>query len=109
MTETEKKAAYDKKPVILPEDELFGQMMVSAVRYALGRMTYIVRTTTDYVTPLIPWLPYNALRIIAEDIRKYDDFYDLGMECDRKRWIDLANAIRAEMKERTEKFKNGRD
>lgn len=107
MTETEQKHAYNMKPVILPDDEEFGQMMVSAVRYALGRMTYIVRTTTDYVTPLIPWLSYNTLRIINEDIQKYADFYDLGMECDRARWLKLAADIRAEMKERMEKLKNG--
>lgn len=34
-------------------DENFQEILVSAVRYALGRMTYIVGFTVDYISPLI--------------------------------------------------------
>ena len=48
----------------------YEQMIISAVRYALGRLTYIVRLTVDYVLKDIEnkKLSQKCLYIIKQDI-----------------------------------------
>ena len=70
----------------------YEHIVISAERYALGRMTYIVEITVNYILKEIEEdkLSDRCLDIIAEDIRnkKY-----LGMECDKKLWIKLLDRI----------------
>ena len=70
----------------------YEQIIISAERYALGRMTYIVELTVNYILEQINFdnLSDRCLDIIAEDIRQAKD---LGMECDKKSWIKLLNRI----------------
>ena len=70
----------------------YEEMIVSAVRYALGRMTYIVKATVDYVIKDIEEgkLGEKALWIIRSDI-KYEK--NLGMECDMREWKRLVKRI----------------
>ena len=50
----------------------YEQIVISAERYALGRMTYIVEITVNYILEEIEngKLSDNCLDIIAEDIRQ---------------------------------------
>lgn len=70
----------------------YEQIIISAERYALGRMTYIVELTVNYILEQIEFdkLSDRCLDIIAEDIRQAKD---LGMECDKKCWIKLLDRI----------------
>ena len=70
----------------------YEQIIISAERYALGRMTYIVEITVNYILEEIEndKLSDKCLNIIAEDIRSAKD---LGMECDKKGWIKLVDRI----------------
>lgn len=70
----------------------YEHMIVSAVRYALGRMTYIVEITVNYVLQEIEdnKLSDSCLDVIREDI---SNAKDLGMECDKKLWIKLWDRI----------------
>ena len=70
----------------------YEHMIISAVRYALGRMTYIVGLTVDYVLKDIEEnkLSRNCLSVIKKDIESEKD---LGMECDKKDWCRLLNKI----------------
>ena len=68
----------------------FEQIVISAERYALGRMTYIVEITVNYILEEIE--KDKCLDIIAEDIRQAKN---LGMECDKKCWIKLLDRIEA--------------
>ena len=70
----------------------YEQIIISAERYALGRMTYIVEITVNYILEEIEndKLSDTCLSIIAEDIRQAKD---LGMECDKQQWIKLLNRI----------------
>jgi len=73
----------------VPLDDDFGQMCISALRYALGRRTYIVGVTVDY---LIARLNENCfservLGVMRQDLSRYfedrknglveDDDFDL--------------------------------
>lgn len=97
MTETESKMLYDQKPKILLESPTFGMMMCSAVRYALGRKTYIVGTTCDFITPLLPHLDMSALQNINKDITDHAEMNQLGMDIDREKWLELRSAIQKEI------------
>ena len=70
----------------------YEQIIISAERYALGRMTYIVEITVNYILEEIEndKLSDTCLSIIAEDIRQAKD---LGKECDKQQWIKLLNRI----------------
>ena len=70
----------------------YEQIVISAERYALGRMTYIVELTVNYILEQINFdnLSDRCLDIIAEDIRQARN---LGMECDEKCWLKLLNRI----------------
>lgn len=70
----------------------YEQIVISAERYALGRMTYIVEITVDYILKDIEdnKLSEKCLKIMAEDIRNTKN---LGMECDKKMWIKLLDKI----------------
>ena len=70
----------------------YEQIIISAERYALGRMTYIVEITVNYILEEIEndKLSDKCLNIIAEDIRQAKN---LGMECDKKCWIKVLDRI----------------
>ena len=70
----------------------YEHIVISAVRYSLGRMTYIVELTVNYILQEIEndKLSDKCLSIIQDDIKKTKN---LGMECDRKEWIKLLNRI----------------
>ena len=70
----------------------YEQIIISAERYALGRMTYIVEVTVNYILKEIEKdkLSDRCLDIIAEDIRSARSY---GMKCDKELWIKLLDRI----------------
>lgn len=82
-------------------DENFQEILVSAVRYALGRMTYIVGLTVDYIMPMIRNLDLKYINIMINDI---DGQREYGMDMDKDEWMKLLGRLRAE---RERRFKNG--
>lgn len=70
----------------------YEHIVISAVRYAIGRMTYIVELTVNYIMQQIEEdkLSDQCLGIIRNDIKetKY-----LGMQCDEVQWIKLLKKI----------------
>lgn len=70
----------------------YEHIIISAVRYAIGRMTYIVELTVNYVLKDIDCdnLSDECLSIIRNDIKNARDY---GMECDKAQWLKLLNRI----------------
>ena len=70
----------------------YEQIVISAVRYALGKKTYMVELTVNYVMQEIEYdkLSDECLIIIRRDIKNAEDY---GMECDKKQWLKLLNRI----------------
>ena len=86
------------KPNIVEIDDTFGQMMVSAVRYALGRQTHIVSTTTRYIAALLPKLDSQNIACMERDIREAGNY---GSETiDKPEWMALLNVLQEEMAKR---------
>lgn len=70
----------------------YEHIVISAERYALGRMTYIVETTVNYILQEIEndKLSDSCLNVIKKDIKSCKDY---GMECDKQQWLKLLNRI----------------
>ena len=70
----------------------YEHIVISAERYALGRMTYIVEITVNYILQEIEddKLSDRCLSQIRDDIKEAKDY---GMECDKKLWLKLLNRI----------------
>lgn len=83
----------DMIPISVPCDEQFSEMMVSAVRYALGRRTYIVYDTVNYIAHVLPYLQRNDINAIYKDIVEAESENRLGDECDVESWMYLKKRI----------------
>lgn len=81
------------KSVSVPCDERFSEMMVSAVRYALGRRTYIVWDTVNYIKHVLPHLQRNDINVIYTDIVEAESENRLGDDCDVEDWLSLKKCI----------------
>lgn len=70
----------------------YEHIVISVVRYALGRMTYIVELTVNYIMQQIDEdkLSDECLNIIRRDIKETKN---LGMDYDKKQWQKLQKRI----------------
>ena len=77
----------------------FETILLCAVRYAIGRRTYIPSRVIDYITPLLPYLSEDALKLIADEIiGSYTYEGGLGDEkIDRPYWKQFLREIRLEI------------
>jgi hypothetical protein len=92
-------------------------MIIGAVRYAMGRMTYVVRETCEWLTDNWARLPESVTSVIERDLedefrrddraRKYlsgdptlgQHVYPLGWDCDRLEWERVRSVYRPNWKE----------
>lgn len=79
-------------------DRDFGNMVISIVRYALGRQTYIVKDTCDFVSQLLPVLHPITLAVIERDIANAWDYGDENI--DKHNWMKLLDDVTAEIEKR---------
>lgn len=88
---------------IANNDENFACVLICAVRYAIGRKTYITGTVVDFVYPLVKNLDSKTLAVIARDIKSARDENRLGdAAIDAPLWIRLFDACADELKSRSE-------
>lgn len=76
----------------------FELMIVCALRYSIGRESYMPSITIDYIRYLIPMLSANTLFVMQRDIRETITSYGrikrkLYMEAE---WIKLESVLREE-------------
>lgn len=83
-------------------DKNFETVLLCAVRYAIGRKSYMPSMVIDYITPLLPYLSDNTLRLIADEIIEYRSYEGgLGDEkIDRPYWEQFLRKIKVEMEKR---------
>ena len=79
----------------------FETILVCAVRYAIGRQTYIPSLVIDYITPLLPYLSDECLMWLDTEIVEHSNYGGLGDEkIDRPYWEQFLWKIRAEREKR---------
>lgn len=87
-----------KIPVINPCNDDFGAVLICALRYCIGRQTYMPRLVIDYITPLIPCLDGKTLKVMANDIRTAENYGDEVI--DKPYWLMFLRKIEHEMERR---------
>ena len=84
-------------------DKNFETILLCAVRYAIGRQTYMPSLVIDYIAPLLPYLSYWMLGLMAAEIIDHNYEGGLGDEkIDKPYWLDFLRKIRLEMGGRNE-------
>ena len=76
----------------------FETILLCAVRYAIGRKSYMPSMVIDYITPLLPYLSYWILGLMAAEIIDHNYEGGLGDEkIDKPYWLDFLRKIRLEI------------
>ena len=86
------------KPQIVLSDDDFGAVINCAIRYCLGRRTYMPGVVCGYVKPLLPYLNDQTICCMERDIRTAPSY---GEECDVATGTSMYNAVDSEMKNRS--------
>lgn len=66
-------------------------MLVSAERYALGRMTYIVSWTCNFISNNLHLLTEKDKQVMIRDIESSNDY---GADFDKVEWLKLLNVLK---------------
>ena len=69
----------------------YEHMLISALRYAIGRRTYIVEITANYILSELPKLSDSCKHVMIHDI---ENAYSLGDECDIQDWMRLLKELK---------------
>ena len=97
--------ASDLKPDVMidPSVDRFGAVCNCAVRYCLGRRSYMPSLVCGYLTTLLSELDDNTLACFERDIdeRKKDEF-SFGDACDYETWDAFYKAVYKEIERRKE-------
>ena len=79
-------------------DEDFGAVLMCAVRYAIGRRTYMPKLVVDFITPLVPELTTKTLWVLKADINDREKYDALGdPTIDAPIWRELFAVIQKEL------------
>lgn len=78
-------------------------MLISAVRYALGRRSYIIGCTCEFICRNKKRLSRECINIIIRDIKKeleirHKSGKACGMDWDEREWIGLLNILNQEVR-----------
>lgn len=81
---------------MLTNDE---HILICAVRYALGRMSYMVSIVCEYVASKHRELSPECIAIIVRDIEEDIELSHkmgrmCGMECDEREWLRLLETLK---------------
>ena len=89
----------EAQPQVGKIDKNFETILLCAVRYAIGRRTYIPSRVIDYITPLLPYLSEDVLKLIADEIIGHYTYEGaLGDEkIDKPYWEQFLRKIRLEI------------
>lgn len=94
-----------KKPKIDLQDDDFTCILIAAMRYTLGRETYMPSLFTSFVRPLLKELPDKALHLFERDIReqgKYGERAYGDPSIDKPVWDRFYNDVVKEQQRRLE-------
>lgn len=89
------------KPKIDIEDDDFQTILNCAVRYSLGRQTYMPHLVVNYIKPLLPYLDNRTLYVFKRDIEEaIDDDRTGNPNIDRPIWVNFFTLVSEELSKR---------
>lgn len=71
----------------------YESVLICALRYTLGRRSYIVGIVTRYIISEIPKLSNKCKKIMITDIEQAPSY---GDDCDKEDWILLLEKLKGE-------------
>ena len=77
----------------------FGAVLNCAVRYCIGRRTYMPKLVMDVIRPLLPALTGKTLWCFERDIEGADNY---GADYDEEEWMQFLSEVKAEIARRNE-------
>lgn len=90
-------------PHIPASDDDLGSIFICAVRYCIGRATYMPHLVADFITPYIPHLNNRTLSVMIRDIQEAPSY---GMDCDQKMWMTFLQKLQQEADRRKMRSSN---
>lgn len=72
-------------------------MLLSAERYALGRMTYIVQWTCEVIEKNLHLINEKNKKVMIRDIEQCESY---GWECDKKEWLKLLEVLKKSLEDK---------
>lgn len=95
-----------KECLLFPQDMLapifdpdFRLILLSAMRYAMGRKTHMPSVIADYIKRHLPHLDDKFLTLAADDIQRYLEDY-AEHEANSDLWKNLLDALETEQRDR---------
>lgn len=89
------------KLMVDPSVDRFGAVCNCAVRYCLGRRSYMPSLVCGYLTPLLSELDDNTLACFKRDIdERKNDGFSFGDACDYETWEQFYKAVYKEIERR---------
>lgn len=86
---------------MVQRDDDFSELAVCAVRYALGRMTYVSYSVPRAIINNIDLMTTNALTVIVRDIEEYKQYNGhIGSELDEDSWMKFKDTIESVIERR---------
>lgn len=73
------------------KDDFFGAVLNCAVRYCLGRTSYMPVLVIDYITPMLPRLTKKTLWCFQKDIEGCENY---GMDMDKEKWMEFLAKVK---------------
>ena len=93
----------EPKGLVDPTNDDFGAVCNCAVRYCLGRRSYMPSLVCGYLTPLLSKLDDNTLFCFKRDIEEHKkDGFDFGDSCDYETWKQFYTAVQKEIDGRSD-------
>ena len=85
-----------------PTTNEFGTLAICAVRYSLGRRTYMPHVVAEYITPLLPYMDNMTLQCFDRDIAERQQLHcDLGdPNIDEPMWMDFHEKVKEQLRAR---------
>lgn len=101
---------YKGETVALVSHADFGLILNCAVRYAMGRMTYVPRSVINYIIPMIQDIGNRTLDCFIRDIELYDEDVNRGIgswgaDFDKADWMRFLEVCRKENEHRKNESK----
>ena len=87
----------------IDRNDVFGGAVLNcAVRYALGRASYMPGLVMDEIRPMLPNCPDKTLWCFDRDINEWLSGRSGRTDAYEKDWFDFVTAVRVEMDKRKE-------
>ena len=95
-------ASSDKTVISVTEDnETYGTILTCALRYAVGRRTYITGEVAEYITAKVPHLTNRTIQVMERDLASEIDRGNYGDALvDLPYWKQLLSRLRDELSSR---------